>query len=372
MKRDYNIYQRKNMALALLSVFAMFMSIAASSQSIYNHKTPEVQHLWTRLADYSPVLRSVEAIEISPDGKSVISGSKFGYNLMMWRVADGSLMWEKQLPAEIECVAYSPDGDLVAAGDENYDVTIWASKAGTLIHTIESDAGFDGIAWSNTGKYIGGGSENGDLYLFDGKTFELIKRIECGSTINSLQFTKDDKKVLVCGNYQTPKANSNEMVYTGFAKLLDIETGKILQQYGGEHKASVKSVRMTADEKLLATGNFANEVSVFELETGEMAAKFNHPLKIEAVAFTPDGQFLAVGGHEKSITFYRVSDWELALEIPSPRVEYIDFSTDGRLMVTGHEDSGLIQLHLFLSDTQYKQELYHKLEAEQLNNKDLK
>jgi len=89
------------------------------------------------------------------------------------------------------------------------------------------------------------------------------------------------------------------------------------------------------------------------------------------VAFTPNGQFLAVGGHEKALTFYRVADWKMALEVPMPRIEYIDFSADGRLMVTGHEDSGLIQLYMFLSNTQQRGN-YQQIANEQLDNKDLK
>jgi len=44
---------------------------------------------------------------------------------MLWSVADGTVLWKHKLPAEIECVTYSPDGKMVAAGDENFDITIW-------------------------------------------------------------------------------------------------------------------------------------------------------------------------------------------------------------------------------------------------------
>ncbi len=40
-------------------------------------------------------------------------------------------------------------------------------------------------------------------------------------------------------------------------------------------------------------------------------------------------------------------------------------------MLTAHEDSGLISLYLMLSETQHKQELYHKIEDQLLDNRDL-
>jgi len=102
--------------------------------------------------------------------------------------------------------------------------------------------------------------------------------VNCGSTINSLQFTRDDKEVVVCGNYQTPQPEGGTK-YTGFAKRLEVKSGNIMMECGGVYKASVKSVRFTPDEKLVATGNFAHEVSVFEMGTGKKVAMFNHPLK---------------------------------------------------------------------------------------------
>ncbi|NJO02778.1 MAG: hypothetical protein HC880_14845, partial [Bacteroidia bacterium] len=110
------------------------------------------------MADFSPTLRSVEAAEISPDGRMVISGSKFGNYLMLWRVADGFLLWEHVLDAEIEAVTFSPDNQYIAAGDEANQVTIWNLK-GEQVQTLTHDVAFDGLTWSPDGKYVAGGSE---------------------------------------------------------------------------------------------------------------------------------------------------------------------------------------------------------------------
>jgi hypothetical protein len=78
------------------------------------------------------------------------------------------------------------------------------------------------------------------------------------------------------------------------------------------------------------------------------------------------------GGHQKQVNFYRLSDFELAYALPCPRVEYIDVSKDGRLLLTAHEDSGIVSVSMFLSNLQHKQGLYHKMADQQLNNRDLK
>ena len=60
--------------------------------------------------------------------------------------------------------------------------------------------------------------------------------------------------------------------------------------------------------------------------------------------------------------------------MPCVRTEYIDFTTDGRLMLTSHEDSGLISLFLLASDLQrnFSGGAYQRLANEQLDNRDLK
>lgn len=73
------------------------------------------------------------------------------------------------------------------------------------------------------------------------------------------------------------------------------------------------------------------------------------------------------------ITFYRLSDGTKVFEQPTPRTEYLDFSADGRLLLTAHEDSGLLSLYLMQSNLNHQPPgFYHELEKKYLNNRDLK
>lgn len=356
----------------LTFIFTTLLILSLQAQeSIYNTEVPEVQHVWTRIGDFSPKLRAVEAAEFSNDGMLAVSGSKFGYKVMLWNVPDGSLVWSSAHESEVECVTFSPDDKRIATGGEDFFVRIWETKTGKELKSWEHPSGLDGITWSNDGKIIASGSEEGEAFFWDAETYELLWKIKVGSTINSLDFTNDDSKIVVGGNNQTPAPDSNGMIYTGFVKLIDINSKKEMRSYGA-HSASVKSVRISMDEKYIACGGFANEAKLFELASGNEVKTFSESMRVEAVAFTQDGNYLATGGHNKAVSFYRLSDLKKVLEVPCPRTEYIDFSNDGRLMLTAHEDSGLVSVYMMLSNTQHKQELYHKLADEQLDNRDLK
>ena len=361
------------MRLLYLLLCLPFAVIAQTEDAqIYNSEAPELVLLWNRVGDVSDGLQSVEAAEFSPDGRLAVSGGKFGYAVMLWRVADGTLLWERAHESEVECVTFSPDGTRIATGGEDYYLRVWDTETGEQLHAVEmSAAGFDGITWSPDGRYIVGGDEAGQAVFFDGTTYEQVATVDCGSTINSLEFTADGKQLLVGGNIQTPDPNGpGGNRYTGFAKIINVASMEVIRDIG-EQPGSIKSVRYSADEKLFATGGFDNKARLFDAATGKLVREFTNPLKIEAVAFTPDGQYLATGGHEQAINFYRLSDGELALRLPMARVEYIHFTRNGRLMLTSHEDSGLLSCYLLQSNTQSRGN-YQQIADKQLNNRDLK
>ena len=358
---------------AIAILILSFSSIASAQQtlpSMYAKDIPIIQNVWHRVGDYSEGLRSVEAAEISADSKLIVSGAKFGYAVMLWRTADGALLWEKAHESEVECVTFSPDAKYIATGGEDFMVRIWTTEDGEEIKVLEHPSALDGIAWSHNGKILAAGTEDGDLYLWNAETYNQIGKLNVGSTINSIQFTRDNSKILVGGNVQTPLADGSNN-YNGFAKLVEITNLKVLVNYTG-FEASVKSTRMTRDEKYVATGGFDNKVRLFELETGKLVKTFYEPYRIEAIEFTPDGQYLFSGGHDHQIRIYRMSDFDMVHTIPTPRTEYIDFSDDGRLLLTAHEDSGLISLYMMISITNKIPGLYNEMSKRQLNNRDMK
>ena len=360
----------KNLVLITLLLSVISVCINTHSQTIiFREDKPEIKLMWNRVADYSPTLRSVEAAEISPDGKYVVSASKFGYYLMLWRVADGYLHWEKTLDAEIEAVTFSPDSKYIVCGDEAFFVTIFDLE-GNVVKKLEHNAGFDGITWSPDGKYIGGGSEKGEVVLWNTSNWKKERILEAGNTVNSLQFTKDSKKLIAGGN----KRNSDEEQgwdRHGFAKAWDVEKNfEVIFEIKAQEQSS-KSIRFAPDEKSFALAGFANQVKVFSFPETKEIATMNVPKKLEAVAFHPEGNFLFAGGHDEIIQIYETKNYTLVDRFPCKRVEYIHFSKDGRLMVTGHEDSGLLSLYMFISKLQNSGD-YQKLSKEILKNRDLK
>ncbi len=359
--------------LGLCFLFCLGLGISAEEAkeppTLFRKDRPEIIPLWRRVADFTPTLRSVETAVISPNGRFVLSGSKFSYQLILWRVLDGTAVWDRQLEAEVEAVAFSPDSRFIAAGDEAFKVTIW-NLNGEAIRELEHDAGFDGITWSPDGRFVAAGSEKGEVVIWNTQTWEIERILKAGNTVNSLQFSKDTRYLIAGGNRMNPDPENRNDRH-GFVMAWDVsQDWKKIHDLRAQERSS-KSIRFHPDEHSFAVAGFANQVKVFRFPEGGEIATINVDDRLEAIAYHPEGNFLFVGGHGDTMQVYETSGYTLIHEFPCSRIEYIDFSPDGRLMTTGHEDSGLLQLFLFMSRLESRKD-YNALSKEILTNRDLR
>ncbi len=110
-----------------------------------------LEPVWSRIADALGELGSVESVEFSPDGKYIISGTKYDNSVIMWRTSDGTELWRQYAAEEIERVGWSADGQYVAAGSEDYLVTVYDAASGEVTKTLKQNRGIDGLTWSQQG-----------------------------------------------------------------------------------------------------------------------------------------------------------------------------------------------------------------------------
>ena len=344
--------------------------LSTTSASITKGSSPPVsfKKVWVKLGDsegkvdHENDIASVESAEFSPDGKYIISGSKKGWEVIMWEVETGNKIWENKLDAEIEAVAFSQSGQYVAIGGEDRSIHIFNAADGKELQLLTLTAPVDGLRFSNSGELLIGGDEAGIIHIWQTSDWKEVLTAEQGedesaggaqgkhADINSIDFTKDDKYVSSAGR--------NSVV-----KIWNVEDMSLIRTLEG-HTGSVKSARISPDGKLVASASAApdstgdNSVRVWDMNTGKQLAQFSHKLGMEAVEFTPDGKFLLAGGREGGgydaenvtngfIYVYQIpvdpfkDKIEEVYKKPVFRSEYLHFSKYGNLLVSSHEDGTL-------------------------------
>jgi WD40 repeat protein len=335
----------------------------------------DIEPIWIRVGDsYGAIdvessTESVECAVFSPDETKIASGAKKGWEITLWETQSGEIIWQNRAEEEIEVVNFTPDGNYVVSGGEDKKLRIWDAATGEQVKVIENLAGFDAMDVDPNQDLLAAGDEAGQILIYDTKSWELRSMVKQGpdeltgaeknvhSDVNQLDFSDDGKHLLSAGR-------------NGLVRLWAVgESGvlKHVRDYKG-HSSSIKSVRLSPEERLVAAGAGGGEgVRIWDFETTELRGHIpGTGMIMETVAFTPDGKYLFTGGNEGEgrigekienlgfenkdgmghIRAYKVpskngDDFKLVMAKPVFRQEFFDFSDDGRFLVSSHEDGTL-------------------------------
>jgi WD40 repeat protein len=342
--------------LLITLLFCIFL-INLKAQQYLNYQL-RLEPVWSRVADAQGELGSVESVEFSPDGKYIVSGTKYDNSVIMWRTSDGAELWRKYAAEEVERVGWSSDGKYVAACSEDYLVTVYHSKTGEVYKILDHGRAIDGLTWSHKGLLLATGEERTELpdgstegwiRIFNMETGDEIQKFNHGNTVNELFFSEDDKYLLAVGH--------------GSVKIFETENWSLVQTLKNEYFTIFTSGVFSPDYKYVFAvgqgGTSRGNCYIWEWRTGKLLKMFNHTgKKIESVSWHPNGAYIAYAGHDPYIYVYRIKD---ILEnendaIPvahkvwaSDHAEYIDFNVDGSFLSSAHQN-GLIKLWVWMGE----------------------
>ncbi|MFW6289593.1 MAG: WD40 repeat domain-containing protein [Mariniphaga sp.] len=347
MKKKYLLF-----SLSMICLFAQ-----AQTHLPLNYQL-RLEPVWARVADALGEPGSVESAEFSPDGKYIVSGTKYDNSVIMWRTSDGAELWRDYAEQEIERVGWSSDGKYVASASEDYLVTVYDSKSGEVFKVLEHKRGIDGLTWSHEGRLLVTGEERmemedgtteGYIRVFDMPEGKQIKEINFGNTVNELFFTTDDAYLLAVGH--------------GAVKVYNTEDWSLAQTLKPDHYTTFTSGVFSPDGKYVFAvgqgGTSRGNCHLWEWRSGELVKFFNHTgKKVESVSWHPNGDYIAHAGHDPYIYVYRVDDIKefgndaipVAHKVwASDHAEYIDFNADGSFLVSAHQN-GLIKLWVWMGE----------------------
>ena len=344
-------------SIIISSFLALSLIITAEGQQYLNHQL-RVEPVWSRVADALGEPGSVESAEFSRDGRFIVSGSKYDNAVIMWRTSDGAELWRQYTEQEIERVAWSSDGNYVAAGSEDYLVTVYHAVTGEVIRELEHNKGIDGLIWSNHSKLLVSGEEKtvledgstkGFLRVFDMPSGKVVATMDFGNTVNEVFFSEDDRYLLAVGH--------------GNVKVYDTSDWSLVQTLNPGYYVTFTSGNFSPDSKyVVAVGQAEGargNIYLWDWKEGKLLRRFNHTgKKIESITWHPSGEYLVHAGHDPHIFVYRLKevlkykqdDIPLAHKVwASDNAEYIDFNRDGSFLVSAHQN-GLIKLWVWMGE----------------------
>ncbi|MBW4575069.1 MAG: serine/threonine protein kinase [Aphanothece sp. CMT-3BRIN-NPC111] len=204
---------------------------------------------------------------------------------------------------DVFTVAISPDSQTIASGATDHQIKIWDLHTGKLRYT-------------RTHSILG--QHSGDVY--------------------SIAFSPSGETLVSAGWGSSSRHQSNTTQKT--IQLWHLSTMEVLRTFSG-HLGSVRSVAISPDGQILASGGGDKTIKLWNLHTGELLNTLSeHSKWVSSVAISPDGQILASGGGDKTIKLWNLHTGELlnTLSEHSESVNSVTISPDGQILASGSGD----------------------------------
>lgn len=276
----------------------------------------------------------VWASAISPDGKTlaVVAGGT-GDNegaLTLYDLASGMERVTLTEIKPIRCVAFSPDGKLLATGDFAFKVQIRDPKTGVVLRVLDGHTGaVNSVAFTPDSKMLATGSLDKSIRLWDLATGKATKTLT-GHTnwVLSVAVSADGKTIASASNDQT-------------GRIWDLASGKELHVLKG-HTTWVEGVAFSPDSKIVATTGHDAVVKMWDVATGKhLRDCTGHSTVVNTAVFFPDGKTLATCSHDQTVRFWDVTTGTLSSTLATGHTERIyalSISPDARTLVSGSWD----------------------------------
>lgn len=244
-------------------------------------------------------------IALDPRGKILAVAQ--GNTVVLWDVEEGSWLGLglPKTALNVECVAISPDGKIVASGSEDGIVRLWEAATGKQIGRVLTGhtAPVWSVAFSHDGKTLASGSSDNTVRLWDvgSRKFRILNGHR--GPVSSLSFSPDNTQ-LASGSHD------------GTIRRWEVETGKEIGQ--PLINPNGKVYRVAFGTQALACANFASGITLWDFSSAERQPRqLATKTAFSSVAFARDGRtLLSISAVDGSITRWNASKGNALQTVP--------------------------------------------------------
>lgn len=283
----------------------------------------------TPFAAPGALLRSEDpawSVAWSPDGQRLAAGAGAG-KLTMWDPTTGRRVWNLWVHAAfIHGLAFSPDSTLLASGAADGSLIIWKTADGGRVQRLEGHSdGIEAVAWSPDGQWLGvARSPDPGLLLWDTATWEVAHDFAYSARLFDLAWAPDSTALAT--------GTTRDLVV-----VWDPLTAQPRRELAG-HQDNVLNVAWSPDGRWLASRALDNELIVWEAATGAILRRNTVGRGIFHLAWSPDSQWLAYSSLNGPVVVWAPGTGEFLWAVEAAAVRGLAWSPDGAQLAAATEN----------------------------------
>lgn len=273
----------------------------------------------------------VNCLAISPDGKTLFSGSADN-TIRAWNFATGQAL--KTLTGHtsyVNAIAITPDGKTLVSGSADTTIKLWDLASGKALKTLPGHHGFiNALDISPDGKFLASASTDKTIKLWDLTTWDLATGMTVQTLkghdnyVNALVFSPDGRSLFSSG--------ADNLI-----KQWRVDTGEEVRAFKG-HSSYVNALAIGIDGNTLISSSADKTIKVWDLtRSAEPRTLTGHTSFINALALKPNGKTLISGSGDQTLKIWDLEIGQLKRSLTGygKEINHFVVSPEGNAIATG-------------------------------------
>jgi WD40 repeat protein len=282
-------------------------------------------------------LAQVEDVAFSPDGQLVAAINEGG-RICFWNRAAGRPRDCLSTGAQGLHLAFSPDSKMIAGASENF-ASVWGIASGKRLHRFEhpdllGDAKMAHFLWINElafrpdGQYLATASRDRTARVWALGNGQEALRLDHAGPVATLAFAPDGRSLATATD-------------VGTVQVWEMLSGREMFRIGNATGQTIQTLAFTPDGQRLAAADWSGEIDVWSMRSALEGARLHHRDDVKMLAFSPDGRFLATSTDDHIIHLWATDRWTEIAQIKRFAPKRLLFADDSKHLLVESQQGGL-------------------------------